>query len=67
MKGYSNMSDPLNRERRSVDHHTSSPGWLDARRLLVWQHGELFVINRATGQSSPTGLKAEKADYVFLR
>ena len=42
-------------------------GWLDAQRLLVWQHEELFVVDAATGQSTATGLKAEKAAYVFLR
>ncbi|MDE3136316.1 MAG: hypothetical protein KGL59_07065 [Acidobacteriota bacterium] len=42
-------------------------GWLDSRRVLAWQHGELFVINASTGQSAPTGLKAEAASRVFIR
>jgi len=47
--------------------NTELVGWLDAQRLLVWQHGQLFVINAANGQSTPTGLKAEKAAYIFIR
>ncbi|HUZ47707.1 MAG TPA: hypothetical protein VMW54_13810 [Terriglobia bacterium] len=47
--------------------NTELIGWLDARRLLVWQRGHLFAINAANGQSTPTGLKAEKAAYVFIR
>ncbi len=47
--------------------NTELIGWLNDQRLLVWRQGQLFVINAANGQSTPTGLKAEKAAYVFIR
>jgi hypothetical protein len=47
--------------------NTELVGWLDAQHLLVLQHGELFAIDVTNGLSVPTGLKAAKAAYVFLR
>jgi hypothetical protein len=47
--------------------NTELIGWLNAQHLLVWRQGQLFVINAASGESMPTGLKAEKAAYVFIR
>lgn len=46
--------------------NTELIGWLDARRLLVWRHGRLLVVNAATGQAAPTGLAAAKPADVFL-
>jgi len=31
-------------------------GWMDTKRLLAFQRGELIIVDAATGQSSPTGL-----------
>ena len=42
-------------------------GWVNAHRLIVWKGGELFVVDAANGQLTATGLKAEKAEDVFLQ
>jgi hypothetical protein len=42
-------------------------GWLDNHRLLIFRSGDLDVVDAATGQVSATGLKAQKAAYVFIR
>ncbi|MHB8455818.1 MAG: hypothetical protein ACYDDO_14245 [Acidiferrobacterales bacterium] len=42
-------------------------GWLDRERLLIWQHGELLIINTTNWQLEATGLKTNRADRVFIR
>ncbi len=42
-------------------------GWLDEERLLIVQAGELVVIEADSGASSPTQIKAENAQRVFVR
>ena len=47
--------------------NTDLVGWLDAERLLILQHGELQALDVASGSVKPTGIKADGAQYVFLR
>ena len=42
-------------------------GWLDAKRLLMVQAGELVVVDAASGAKTPTPIKAENAQHVFVR
>lgn len=42
-------------------------GWLDDARLLVVKDGELRVFEVSTGKLTSTGIKADRAQFVFLR
>lgn len=42
-------------------------GWLDGRRILVVQTGELVVVDAASGATTATHIKAENAEHVFVR
>jgi hypothetical protein len=42
-------------------------GWLDGKRLLVVQAGELVVVDAASGAKTPTRIKADSAQHVFVR
>jgi hypothetical protein len=41
-------------------------GWLDARLLLVWQDGQLLILETTTRQLTEIGLKASKPADVFI-
>jgi hypothetical protein len=42
-------------------------GWLDEKRLLIVQAGELVVIEADSGARTPIQIKAENAQRVFVR
>lgn len=42
-------------------------GWLDSKRILVFQAGALSVVNVDSGARTPTPIKAPDAQHVFVR
>ena len=47
--------------------HAEVVGWLDERRVLAVVSGEVVALDSASGQPTPTGIKAEAAKFVFLQ
>ncbi len=47
--------------------HSELIGWLDQQRLLVFQKGQLFVVDTTSGVAKPTGLTAENMSSVYIR
>lgn len=47
--------------------HSELIGWLDQQRLLVFQRGQLIVVDTTSGVAKPTGLTAENMASVFIR
>lgn len=41
--------------------------WLDSKRILIVQSGELAVLDLGSGAKTPTQIKATNALQVFLR
>jgi len=42
-------------------------GWLDEKRLLIVQAGEVVMVEAESGARTPTQIKAENAQRVFVR
>lgn len=59
-----NIADP---KKIVISLHGEFAGWLDEERLLIVQAGELVVIEADSGARSPTKIKAENAQRVFVR